>query len=162
NGLPEGENLLEGDRWWMILLGILAVGLVGLGYSALAWRMTSYAVDDESVHLRTGVLVRQQRRARLDRLQAVDVLQPLLARLLGARVAHDELRGRRRVRPPAHRRAVPSAAPGAARPAAGGRRRAAAPRALLRPRGAQARGGRGRGLRREARLPQGGRGEPPA
>jgi len=83
NGLPEGENLLEGDRWWMILLGILAVGLVGLGYSALAWRMTSYAVDDESVHLRTGVLFRQQRRARLDRLQAVDVVQPLLARFFG-------------------------------------------------------------------------------
>src|SRR5690606_21914384 len=83
NGLPEGENLLEGDRWWMILLGILAVGLVGLGYSALAWRLTSYAVDDESVHLRTGVLFRQQRRARLDRLQAVDVVQPLLARFFG-------------------------------------------------------------------------------
>lgn len=83
NGLPEGQNLLEGNRWWMILLGILAVGLVGLGYSALAWRMTSYAVDDESVHLRTGVLFRQQRKARLDRLQAVDVVQPLLARFFG-------------------------------------------------------------------------------
>lgn len=83
NGLPEGENLLEGNRWWIILLGILAVGLVGLGYSALAWRMTSYAVDDESVHLRTGVLFRQQRKARLDRLQAVDVVQPLLARFFG-------------------------------------------------------------------------------
>ncbi|MFJ1510107.1 PH domain-containing protein [Cellulosimicrobium funkei] len=83
NGLPEGENLLEGDRWWMILLGILLVGLVGLGYSAVAWRMTSYAVDDESVHLRTGVLFRQQRKARLDRLQAVDVVQPLLARFFG-------------------------------------------------------------------------------
>jgi putative membrane protein len=83
NGLPEGENLLEGDRWWMILLGILAIGLVGLGYSALAWRMTSYAIDDESVHLRTGVLFRQQRKARLDRLQAIDVVQPLLARFFG-------------------------------------------------------------------------------
>lgn len=83
NGLPEGDNLLQGDRWWMILLGILAIGLVGLGYSALAWRMTSYAIDDESVHLRTGVLFRQQRKARLDRLQAVDVVQPLLARFFG-------------------------------------------------------------------------------
>lgn len=83
NGLPEGQNLLEGDRWWQVLLGILVIGLFGLGYSALAWRMTSYAVDDESVHLRTGVLFRQQRRARLDRLQAVDVVQPLVARFFG-------------------------------------------------------------------------------
>jgi putative membrane protein len=80
NRLPDGENLLEGDRWWQVLLGILVIGLIGLGYSALAWRMTSYAVDAESVHLRTGVLFRQQRRARLDRLQAVDVVQPLVAR----------------------------------------------------------------------------------
>ena len=83
NGLPEGQNLLEGDRWWQILLGILVIGIIGLGYSALAWRMTSYAVDDETVHLRSGVLFRQQRRARLDRLQAVDVVQPLLARFFG-------------------------------------------------------------------------------
>ncbi|MCB7136870.1 PH domain-containing protein [Cellulosimicrobium marinum] len=83
NGLPEGQNVFEGDLWWQVLLGVLAIGLVGLGYSALAWRMTSYAVDDESVHLRTGVLFRQQRRARLDRLQAVDVSQPLLARFFG-------------------------------------------------------------------------------
>lgn len=83
NGLPEGENLLEGDRWWQVLLGILVVGLVGLGLSWLAWRMTSYAVDEDSVHLRTGVLFRQQRRARLDRLQAVDIVQPLVARFFG-------------------------------------------------------------------------------
>ncbi|OLT48036.1 PH domain-containing protein [Cellulosimicrobium sp. CUA-896] len=83
NGLPEGQNLLEGDRWWQVLLGILVIGLLGLGYSVLAWRMTSYAVDEESVHLRTGVLFRQQRRARLDRLQAVDVVQPLVARFFG-------------------------------------------------------------------------------
>jgi len=83
NGLPEGQNLLEGDRWWQILLGILVIGIIGLGYSALAWRMTSYAIDDETVHLRSGVLFRQQRRARLDRLQAVDVVQPLLARFFG-------------------------------------------------------------------------------
>jgi putative membrane protein len=35
------------------------------------------------VHLHSGVLFRQQRQARLDRLQSVDVVQPLLARLLG-------------------------------------------------------------------------------
>ena len=45
--------------------------------------MTRFAVTDEAVHLRTGILFRQQRQARLDRLQAVDVVQPLLARLVG-------------------------------------------------------------------------------
>ena len=82
-GLPEGQNMLAGDGWWQVLGAILVIGLIGLGYSALAWRMTTYAIDDESVRLHTGVLFRQQRKARLDRLQAVDIVQPLVARLFG-------------------------------------------------------------------------------
>ncbi|MEN5073747.1 PH domain-containing protein [Isoptericola cucumis] len=72
-----------GSFWWIVVLAIvLFVGIV-FGYAALAWRMTAYAVDDDAAHLRKGVLFRQQRHARLDRLQAVDVRQPLLARLFG-------------------------------------------------------------------------------
>ncbi|MFJ4106997.1 PH domain-containing protein [Oerskovia enterophila] len=82
-GLPEGQNMLAGNGWWQVLGAILVIGLIGLGYSALAWRMTTYAIDDESVRLHTGVLFRQQRKARLDRLQAVDIVQPLVARLFG-------------------------------------------------------------------------------
>jgi len=69
--------------WWVVLLGAVLVLAVIFGYAALAWRMTAYAVDDETAHLRKGILFRQQRHARLDRLQAVDVRQPLLARLFG-------------------------------------------------------------------------------
>lgn len=71
------------DLWWQALLGLVLFALVAFGYAALAWRMTAYAVDDDAVHLRKGVLYRQQRHARLDRLQAVDIRQPLLARLFG-------------------------------------------------------------------------------
>ena len=76
-------ELFEG-RGWLVVLGVLAaVAVVGFAYSGLAWRMTRFAVTDEAVHLNTGILFRQQRQARLDRLQAVDVVQPLLARLVG-------------------------------------------------------------------------------
>ncbi|WP_448059018.1 PH domain-containing protein [Cellulomonas hominis] len=84
-----GDNLREaadllGGRGWLVALGLLAlVALVGFGYSAIAWRVTRFAVTDEAVHLHTGVLFRQQRQARLDRVQAIDVVQPLLARILG-------------------------------------------------------------------------------
>lgn len=75
---------LLGGRTWLVILALFAVVvLVGLGYSALSWRVTRYAITDDAVHLRTGVVFRRQRQARLDRLQAVDVVQPLLARLLG-------------------------------------------------------------------------------
>ncbi|WP_166850708.1 PH domain-containing protein [Isoptericola sp. BMS4] len=69
--------------WWKVVLVLLLIVGIAFGYAALAWRMTAFAVDDDAVHLRKGVLFRQQRHARLDRLQAVDVRQPLLARLFG-------------------------------------------------------------------------------
>lgn len=77
------SDLLAG-RGWLFAVGlVLLVGVVGFAYSGLAWRMTRYAVTDEAVHYRSGLVFRQQRQARLDRLQAVDVVQPLLARLFG-------------------------------------------------------------------------------
>ncbi|MEL7976543.1 PH domain-containing protein [Isoptericola sp. F-RaC21] len=69
--------------WWVVLLALVVLVGIIFGYAALAWRMTAYAVDDDAVHLRKGILFRQQRHARLDRLQAIDVRQPLLARLFG-------------------------------------------------------------------------------
>ncbi|NLF05872.1 MAG: PH domain-containing protein [Actinomycetales bacterium] len=70
-----------GLRWVFLALGVII--LLAAAYSALAWRFTRYAVGDEAVHLNTGIVFRQQRQARLDRLQSVDVVRPLLARLAG-------------------------------------------------------------------------------
>ncbi len=64
-------------------LVLLLVLLAGIGFAVLSWRMTRYRVTAEALELHSGVLFRQQRRARLDRLQAVDVVQPFVARLFG-------------------------------------------------------------------------------
>ncbi|MGV8977875.1 MAG: PH domain-containing protein [Cellulomonas sp.] len=76
-------ELMQDGRWRYVVAAILGIGALGFAYAAVAWRMTKFVVDDEAVHLHTGVLFRQQRQARLDRLQAVDIVQPLLARLAG-------------------------------------------------------------------------------
>ncbi|MFJ3405501.1 PH domain-containing protein [Promicromonospora sp. NPDC090134] len=84
-GGPRGGlvALVSSEYWWTLLAALAAVALVGWGYSALAWRMTTFAVGEETVHLRRGILFRQQRHARLDRLQSVDIRQPLVARFFG-------------------------------------------------------------------------------
>ncbi|GIG41532.1 PH domain-containing protein [Cellulomonas phragmiteti] len=87
------EALGPGRAWLVVLGAVLVVGVVGFVYSALAWRVMRYAVTDGAVHLRTGLVFRQQRQARLDRLQAVDVVQPLLARLLGLAQLNLEVAG---------------------------------------------------------------------
>lgn len=93
DSLARGEGLPSGLQR-TITLGIFgAVVLASLGFSLLSWRMSSYSIDDEALHLRTGVLNRQQRQARLDRLQAVDVVQPLLARFIGLAELRVEVAG---------------------------------------------------------------------
>ncbi|WP_307844600.1 PH domain-containing protein [Actinotalea solisilvae] len=94
-----GPNLLDaGDLvrsvGWLPVVGVIAlVAALGFGYAALAWRMTRYGVDAEAVYLKTGVLFRQHRTARLDRVQAIDVVQPVLARLLGLAELRFEVAG---------------------------------------------------------------------
>ncbi len=74
-------------------LGALVVLVLAVGFGYLQWRVHKYKLGDEAVHQRTGILFRQQRQARLDRLQAVDVVQPLLARLFGFAALKIEVAG---------------------------------------------------------------------
>ena len=68
----------------LLTLGGLAVAaILAAGYGAVAWRCSAYQVDEDTLRLHYGVLFRQQRHARLDRLQAVDVVRPLLGRFFG-------------------------------------------------------------------------------
>lgn len=67
-----------------MVVALLVVGFViGLVIALLAWRRTQYGVGEESVFLHKGILFRQQRHVRLDRVQAVEVTQPLMARIFG-------------------------------------------------------------------------------
>ncbi len=91
-GQDEGPDLGGLGSRTLVVAGVVVVGLLVLGGLTvwLSWRMTRYRVGHDVVELRHGVLFRRQRRARLDRLQAVDVVQPLLARITGlARVSID-------------------------------------------------------------------------
>ncbi|WP_081416902.1 PH domain-containing protein [Arthrobacter castelli] len=66
---------------WIIAGGlILVILLFALGFF-LSWYFTRYQVTDQHVRVNSGIVFRQHRQARLDRVQAIDVVQPLLARL---------------------------------------------------------------------------------
>ncbi len=91
-----GDNVLRGDGLpdvhrpdasGRLLAGggaiVLVVLAAGIGLAVLSWRTTRFRVADEALELHSGVLFKQYRRARLDRLQTVDVAQPFIARLAG-------------------------------------------------------------------------------
>src|SRR5690625_1639826 len=68
----------------LIVIGVLLLGaLIGLGASSLAWSRTHYGTSTERVFLHSRILFRQQKHVRLDRIQGIDVTQPLLARITG-------------------------------------------------------------------------------
>ena len=76
-----------------LALGIGGIVVVTLVVQAVAWRLTTFAVDATAVSLRGGLLVRQSRSARLDRIQAVDIVRPLAARVLGLTELRIEVAG---------------------------------------------------------------------
>ena len=65
------------------LLGLVAFIALWVGLGLLSWWRRAYAVDADGVYLRSGILSRKLRTARLPRIQSVDVVHPLLGRIFG-------------------------------------------------------------------------------
>ena len=63
-----------------IYAGIAVVVMIG---GLISWLVTRYRVEQGELRVDSGLLRRQSKRLRLDRLQSVDVLRPLVARMFG-------------------------------------------------------------------------------
>lgn len=83
--------------------GALAIGFASLALSVLvalfqvlSWRAFSFWIDqDGDLRVNSGVLIRNERRVQLSRIQAVDVVQPLIARLFSMAVLVVEVAGQK-------------------------------------------------------------------
>ncbi|MCU1558837.1 MAG: hypothetical protein JWN09_2832 [Microbacteriaceae bacterium] len=65
----------------LIVGGLLLLFIAGFYVS---WRMHSFRITDEVVEVRSGILFRTNRKARLDRIQGINIVRPFIARLFGA------------------------------------------------------------------------------
>jgi len=76
------RDLLRGDLgpFGWILLGLLMAGAV---FGTASWLRTKYWIEADELRVDTGVISRQSRRIRIDRLQGIDIVQPFVARLFG-------------------------------------------------------------------------------
>lgn len=63
----------------LVLLALLAGAATGVA----SWVRTSYWIDARELRIDTGLVSRQSRRIRIDRLQGVDIVQPFVARVCG-------------------------------------------------------------------------------
>lgn len=77
------EDRFSGNRLtWTVIIGSGALLLVLIFY-ALSWYFTRYQISETHVYVNSGMIFRSQKQARIDKLQAIDIAQPLVARLLG-------------------------------------------------------------------------------
>ncbi|WP_051114260.1 PH domain-containing protein [Actinopolymorpha alba] len=77
------------------LFGIQMVAAVVLGVvlGSFSWWFTKYRIEGEELRIESGFLFRRSRRIRIDRLQAVDIVRPVMARLLGVAELRLEMAG---------------------------------------------------------------------
>ena len=81
-GEPLVDDRIAGRAPWLLAGGAFMLLLAVSGF-IMSWYFTRYQVAEGYVRVNTGFLFRQQRQARLDRVQAIDIVQPLLARIFG-------------------------------------------------------------------------------
>ena len=83
----------QGDGRLLLLLGVAATPLAVLA-GLISWLFTRYHVHAGELHLSSGVLFRRHRRVPLARVQSIDLVRPLLARVLGLAELRLEVAGR--------------------------------------------------------------------
>ena len=79
---PIGGIVSNGLVGWAIAGVAVLIVLVIVGFW-LSWRMHTFRITNEAVEVRSGILFRSHRSARLDRIQGINVNRPLFARLFG-------------------------------------------------------------------------------
>ncbi len=67
----------------LMLLGIAAVVLLAAAAGFVSWYFTHFVIDDDELRIETGWLFRRSRKVPFERLQSVDIIQPLAARIFG-------------------------------------------------------------------------------
>jgi putative membrane protein len=68
---------------WVLAAGIGVMAVIGAIAGWLTWWFTRFVIDDDEVRIETGILNKRSRKIGFGRIQSVDVIQPLLARIFG-------------------------------------------------------------------------------
>ena len=84
--------------WLSVLIGLLGGLLLGMGVGFLSWLFTRYVIDGTELRINSGIITKSSRRIPYERLQSVDIAEPLVARLFGLAELRIEMAGGRNSR----------------------------------------------------------------
>lgn len=81
---------------WIVSVGaLIAVAAALAGYAS--WRFTRFVIDTDELRVDTGVFQKRSTQVAFDKLQAIDIVQPLAARLVGLAELHLDVGSHQRV-----------------------------------------------------------------
>ena len=78
-----GENQFEGGglAWLLLVLAIVVLLAAIAGF--ITWYFTRFVIDDEELRIESGAIFKKSTKIPFERLQSVDIIQPLAARIVG-------------------------------------------------------------------------------
>ena len=77
---PAGDRgLLSLGVTWVVLI-IVGIVLLSAIAGFVSWYFTRFVIDDDEIRVETGALFRNSRRVAFERVQSVDLVQPLAPR----------------------------------------------------------------------------------
>jgi putative membrane protein len=84
--IPDGSgDTPDIARWGLVWIVLGVVGLVIIAALAglVSWYFTRYVIDDEELRIETGAIFKNSKRIPFERVQSVDIVQQLAARVFG-------------------------------------------------------------------------------
>lgn len=86
-------SVAQGEGVRGVLISI-AIGLIlGMGFGFVSWRFTHYTIDGAELRINSGVITKRSRRMPYERIQSVDIAEPLVARIFGLAELRIEMAG---------------------------------------------------------------------
>jgi putative membrane protein len=82
SGDSSARQLLRLGIGWLALI-VTGVVLLAAAAGFMTWYFTRFIIDDEELRVETGWLAKRSRRIAFERIQSVDIVQPLAARIFG-------------------------------------------------------------------------------
>ena len=78
-----GESQFEGGglAWLLLVLAIVVLLAAIAGF--ITWYFTRFVIDDEELRIESGAIFKKSTKIPFERLQSVDIIQPLAARIVG-------------------------------------------------------------------------------
>jgi putative membrane protein len=78
-----GENQFEagGLTWFLPIVAIVVLLAAIAGF--ITWYFTRFVIDDEELRIESGAIFKKSTKIPFERLQSVDIIQPLAARIVG-------------------------------------------------------------------------------